>query len=258
MSNDYMQLRLLDGKRVLVTGAAGGLGSVICEYLAKFGAIVFLTDSDRSKLQKTYESLKKKEHDCYMKCADLTNDEQIGELIESLYIHTSQLDGIVNCAGVTFPQNTEVYSDNMWEKTLKINLTAPYKICKNIVPLMKDHGGSIINITSLNSEVGGSNNPAYISSKGGLKLLTKALAKDWAKYNIRINNLGLGYFKTDMTKRSYKDTVLRKIRTERIMLNRWGGTEDIVGPSIFLASPAAQYITGQDIYVDGGVLSNGI
>jgi len=253
-----MQLRLLDGKRVLVTGAAGGLGSVICEYLAKFGAIVFLTDSDRSKLQKTYESLKKKEHDCYMKCADLTNDEQIGELIESLYIHTSQLDGIVNCAGVTFPQNTEVYSDNMWEKTLKINLTAPYKICKNIVPLMKDHGGSIINITSLNSELAFPNNPAYVASKGGLKQLTKSLAIDLGKYNIRANNIGPGYMKTEMTKRSWSNEKIYNERKNKTALGRWGKPEDIAGTVVFLCSNLSEYITGQDIYVDGGWLSKGL
>ena len=124
--------------------------------------------------------------------------------------------------------------------------------------MMKNKSGSIINFTSINAELAFPNNPAYVASKGGLKMLGKSLAKDWAKHGIRVNNIGPGYFKTDMTKESYENKQMRTKRTERTMLGRWGDMIDIIGPCIFLASDASSYVTGQDIYVDGGWLANGL
>ena len=114
----------------------------------------------------------------------------------------------------------------------------------------------MINITSLNSELGFPNNPAYVSMKGGLKQLTKSLAIDLGEFNIRVNNLGPGYIKTNMTKGSWKN---RKTEIEdRTILGRWGEPEDLLGTVIFLLSSASNYITGQDIYVDGGYLAKGM
>ena len=121
---------------------------------------------------------------------------------------------------------------------------------------MKVGGGSIINITSLNSEIAFPNNPAYVSTKGGLKQLTKSLALDLGKYNIRVNNLGPGYIKTNMTKFGWKNN--RKKIEDRTILGRWGEPRDLVGTIIFLLSDASSYITGQDIYVDGGYLTKGL
>ena len=124
--------------------------------------------------------------------------------------------------------------------------------------MLKKKNGCIINLTSINAELGFPNNPAYTASKGGLKMLTKALARDWSKFGIRINNIGPGYMKTQMTKKSWSNMKTRKARTSRTLLGRWGETKDIVGPCIFLASDASKYVTGQDIYVDGGWLVNGL
>ena len=113
--------------------------------------------------------------------------------------------------------------------------------------MKKRKNGSIINITSINAELGFPNNPAYVASKGGLKMLGKSLARDWGKYGIRVNNLGPGYFKTLMNKKSWENPKTRKARID-----------ELVGPCIFLASDASQYVTGQDIYVDGGWTANGL
>ena len=121
---------------------------------------------------------------------------------------------------------------------------------------MKENGGSIINITSLNSELGFPNNPAYVAMKGGLKQLTKSLAVDLGKYNIRVNNVGPGYIKTNMTKQGWKNN--RKEIEDRTILGRWGEPKDLVGTMVFLLSSASSYITGQDIYVDGGYLTKGL
>ena len=124
--------------------------------------------------------------------------------------------------------------------------------------MKKQRAGSIINVTSINAELGFPNNPAYVASKGGLRMLTKSLAKDFGKYGIRVNNLGPGYFITDMTKNSYQNKKSRIIRQKHTLLGRWGNLSDLVGPCIFLASNASGYVTGQDLYIDGGWVANGL
>ena len=119
-------------------------------------------------------------------------------------------------------------------------------------------GGSIINITSLAAEQGFPKNVAYVSSKGGLKQLTKAMALDLAEKNIRVNSIGPGYVKTEMTKKSWLNRKKKKNRSERIMLNRWANPSDIADVCLFLGSNLASYINGQEIYVDGGWLSKGL
>ena len=122
--------------------------------------------------------------------------------------------------------------------------------------MMMKKSGVIINITSINAEFAFPNNPAYIYTKGGLKQLTKSLAVDLGKYNIRVNNVGPGYIKTNMTKQGWKKN--RKQIEDRTILGRWGEPEDLVGTIVFLLSSASSYITGQDIYVDGGYLTKGL
>ena len=133
-----------------------------------------------------------------------------------------------------------------FNKTIEINLTTSCNCSQVIMQFMKKHkSGSIINITSINAEFGFPNNPAYIASKGGLKMLGKSMAKDWGKFGIRVNNLGPGYFKTNMNKKSWNNLKTRKARTIRTLLNRWGNVDELVGPCMFLASNASSYVTGQ-------------
>ena len=151
------------------------------------------------------------------------------------------------------------YEKENWTKTIDTNLTASFFCSQEVIKYMiRRKSGSIINITSLNAEQAFPKNPSYVASKGGLKMVGKALAKDWGKYGIRVNNLGPGYIKTDITKKSYSNKKLREERAKHTMLGRWGDKDDLVGPCIFLASDASRYITGQDLYVDGGWLANSI
>ena len=119
-------------------------------------------------------------------------------------------------------------------------------------------GGSIINVTSLGSVLGFPDNPSYVSSKGGLKMLTKSLAVDLGKKGIRVNNLLPGYMKTAMTKKSFMNKDLKEERDKRIIMNRWGNPTDLIGPCIFLASDSSSYIPGSDILVDGGWTAKGL
>ena len=228
----------LKNKIAIVTGSSGDIGKAICKGFLEFGAIVYKIDIKENK--------------------NINNLKQMRKVIESIYKKGKRIDILVNCAGVTFPESSEKYQEKKWDKTLSINLKAPFKLSQMVFKYMKKTGGSIINITSLWSEVGFSDNPSYGVSKGGLKQLTKCLAVEWAKYNIKVNNLGFGYIKTNMTKKSWNSKKHREKITERIPLKRWGEPEDVIGAAVFLASDASKYITGQDIYVDGGWLSNGL
>ena len=222
-------------KVIIVTGANGGNGSAISDGLEECGAIVVRADLPKY---------------------DVRNLLQLDMLVANALQHNDRIDGLVNCAGVTYGNDIFDYTDDDWDNTYQVNLKAPYELSRKVAKYMKKKGGSIINITSLNSELGFPNNPAYVSTKGGLKQLTKSLAVDLGKYNIRVNNLGPGYIKTNMTKGSWKNR--RKEIEDRTILGRWGEPEDLVGTVIFLLSSASNYITGQDIYVDGGYLAKGM
>ena len=135
------------------------------------------------------------------------------------------------------------YEKEDWAKTIDVNLTASFFCSQEVIKYMiKRKVGSIINITSLNAEIAFPNNPSYVASKGGLKMVGKALAKDWGKYGVRVNNLGPGYIKTDMTKKSFDNRKSRLEREKQTFLQRWGSVDDLVGPCIFLASDASKYI----------------
>lgn len=245
----------IKGKVVIITGAGRGIGREIALGIAKRQAIVYGLDLAFS--EKPKNNLR---NYLFALPCDITIPEQFEEICHRIYKKHRRIDVLINNAGVTLPKNdADLYSLPDWDTTIKVNLTSAFICSQTVCQYMKKNKqGSIINITSLNAERGFPNNPAYVASKGGLKMLGKALARDWGVYNIRVNNLGPGYIRTAMTKDSYQNTSLRKAREANTILGRWGDVRDLLGPCIFLASEASAYITGQDIYVDGGWLANGL
>lgn len=248
----------LAGKVAIVTGAARGNGKAIAEGLLDAGATVYFVDKLKTELDETIRGLKNEKAKPIV--ADLAVREDLEMIAPLVYKNEGRIDILVNNAGITAVHPSESHAEEDWDKVLLINLKVPFLLSQNVARYMieKNEGGSIINITSLGAELGLANVPGYVASKGGLKQLTKTLALDWAKYHIRVNNIGPGYMRTDMTKRSYADPELKKSRDNRIMLDRWGESADLAGPAVFLASDASAYITGQDIYVDGGWLAKGV
>ena len=168
------------------------------------------------------------------------------------------IDILINNAGFSSSNFFLKYSLADWKKTLEINLTTPFMISQLVSRKFMTSGGSIINITSLAAEQGFPDNVAYVASKGGLKQLTKAMAIDLADKNIRVNSIGPGYVRTKMTEKSWLNKKKKKNRSDRIILNRWANPKDIANACLFLGSNLADYINGQEIYVDGGWLSKGL
>mgnify|MGYP003750501513 FL=1 len=239
-------------KVVIITGAGKGIGSILADELLKRSAIVYAMDKIFPKDNQNENYFKKK--------CDITNKIQLEKICKNISKNEKKIDVLINNAGITIPNNSsKEYSLEDWKKTLDVNLTGSF-LCSQIIGkiMKKQRSGSIINMTSINAELGFPNNPAYVASKGGLKMLTKSLAKDLGKYGIRVNNLGPGYFVTNMTKKSYENKKSRIIRQKHTLLDRWGTVSDLVGPCIFLSSNASDYVTGQDLYVDGGWTTNGL
>jgi NAD(P)-dependent dehydrogenase (short-subunit alcohol dehydrogenase family) len=230
-----MNIFSVDNKVIIVTGASGGIGSAMANGLEAAGAIIIRADLPE---------------------VDVTKTKDLDLLVSTTIHRFNKIDGLINCAGITRPNNLFDYTDEDWENTYKVNLKAPYELTKRVALQMKSTGGSIINITSLNAEFAFPDNPAYVSTKGGVKQLTKSLALDLGKYGIRVNNIGPGYIRTNMTKYGWANN--RELIENRTALGRWGEPSDFIGVAIFLLSDASSYITGQDIYVDGGYLIKGL
>lgn len=256
--NHMLEKFSLEGKVAIVTGAARGNGRAIAEGLLEAGATVYFVDKLKAELEEVILGLKNKKAKPLV--ADLSIRAELDAIAPLVFKNEGRIDVLVNNAGVTAVRPSESHTEEDWNRVLLVNLKVPFLLSQSTARTMieKGNGGSIINITSLGAELGLGSVPGYTASKGGLKQLTKTLAFDWAKYRIRVNNIGPGYMKTDMTKRSYSDPELKKIRDNRIMLDRWGESADLAGPAVFLASDASSYITGQDIYVDGGWLAKGV
>ena len=249
----------LQGKVALVTGATRGLGRAIAAALLGAGATVVLNGSNRERLAETARQFAVEGFPAVEFACDLSDAAQVAQLAEFVLCEQPRIDVLVNNAGVTFTHELFDYPDESWQRTFQVNLEAPFHLTRRLAPRMKEQGGgSIINITSIGAELGLPNNPAYVAAKGALKQLTRSLALDLGPYGIRVNNLGPGYFHTDMNRFSWSDPERREARARRTLLGRWGEPEDLAGAVIFLASDASHYMTGQDLYIDGGWLAKGL
>ena len=237
----------LQGKVAIVTGSARGNGKALAEGLINAGATVIGLDKIDQEL------------DCETVKCDILDIHQLSKIVDSIIKRHGKIDILVNNAGVSFGSDLDKYPDHLWTKTLAVNITAPFRLTNLVAKHMKKNSsGSIINITSLNAELAFPGNPAYMASKGALKQFTKSLAYDLGQHGIRANNIGPGYIKTAMTEKSWNDPEMHNVRKNRTLLGRWGHPEDLIGAVIFLASDASSFVTGQDLYVDGGWLMKGL
>ena len=244
----------IEGKVIIVTGAGRGIGYELATNLAKYSAIIYSLDKKfTKKIPKNLLS-----NIIEIKC-DITNSKKIKQVFKKIFVKEKRIDVLINNAGVSFAsqKKNQAYSEKDWIQTINVNLTGSFYCSQEAIKYMlKQRNGSIINITSINAELGFPRNPAYNASKGGLKMLGKAFAKDWSKFGIRVNNIGPGYIKTEMTSKRFANKKTRLERQNQTLVGRWGEPGDLIGPCIFLASDASRYMTGQDLYIDGGWIIN--
>lgn len=250
-----MNLFNLEGKVAVVTGAGTGLGKGMAIGLAEAGAdIVGIGPSSMSETKAEVEKRGKKFLEIN---EDLSKTDNIDKIVNEILKKYKKIDILVNNAGTIRREDAIDYKEEDWDYILNLNLKTVFflsqKVAKQFVK--QETGGKIINIASMLSFQGGIRVPAYTASKSGVMGITKALANEWAKYNINVNAIAPGYMATDNTKQIREDEKRSEEILSRIPAGRWGTPEDLVGTAIFLSSDAANYINGHTIAVDGGWLA---
>jgi len=248
----------LSGKTALVTGGSRGIGLAVAKGLAQHGAdiaVVARTDKQLEQAKRQIQANTNK--NVWTVSFDLANIAHIDELFANIVSKTTRIDILVNCAGTTLRAPAEDINLTDWNQVMDVNLTAVLVISQAFCQHRKQigKGGKIINIGSLMCHGARPTNTAYACSKGGVLMLTKSLAVEWAKYNINVNAIGPGYIATDLTAPLQANEDLNRWVLSKTPFGRWGQPEDIVGTAVFLASSASDFITGQIVYVDGGWLA---
>lgn len=251
-----LSLFSLEGKTALITGSNGGLGMVIARGLARSGAKVILNGRNRVKLDAAVEAFGQEGYDCAGYAFDVTDSEAINEAVEAMEKEQGTLDILVNNAGIQDRMAFDEMTDHAWQRVIETNLSSAFYVTRPIVKRMKERqSGKIINICSLMSEVHRPTIANYSAAKGGLKMLTRAMAVEYGAFGIQANGIGPGYFHTELTDKLVKDPDFNAWICKRTPAGRWGNPEELQGLAVFLASRASSYVNGQVIYVDGGILA---
>lgn len=253
----------LTGKVALITGASRGLGLSIAKGFLQQGACVVLNGRNPETLEKAADSLRaqidetaQNKNLVHTSCFDVTDTQAIKTAVHDIEANIGAIDILVNNAGIQHRQPLSEFPEADWRRVLETNLTAPFLMAQSVASAMiKRKSGKIINICSITSEVGRNNIAPYAAAKGGLKMLTKAMAVEWAKDNVQVNGIGPGFFLTEMNIALSEDEKFNDWVCERTPASRWGKPDELAGAAVFLASEASNYVNGHILYVDGGFLS---
>lgn len=259
---DILNSFSLEGKVALVTGGAYGIGFAIAEAYAKAGAKIAFNCRNQEHINKAIADYNSKGIDAHGYICDVADENQVQAMVDLIKEDLGTIDILVNNAGIIKRIPMIEMSAEEFRQVIDIDLNAPFIVSKAVIPDMIKKGyGKIINICSMMSELGRETVCAYAAAKGGLKMLTKNICSEYGKYNIQCNGIGPGYIATPQTaplrelqadgsKHPFDQFIISKTPAER-----WGAAEDLIGPAIFLASNASDFVNGQILYVDGGILA---
>lgn len=252
----------LEGKVALVTGAAYGIGFAMAEALYKAGAKIAFNCRSQHHMDQALADYKAKGIEAHGYICDVTNEEQVNAMVADINKELGVIDILVNNAGIIKRIPMTEMSLEDFRQVVDIDLNAPFIVSKAVIPGMKEKGhGKIINICSMMSELGRETVSAYAAAKGGLKMLTRNICAEFGEYNIQCNGIGPGYIATPQTaplrerqpdgsRNPFDSFILAKTPAAR-----WGEPEDLMGPVVFLASDASNFVNGHILYVDGGILA---
>lgn len=247
----------LSGKVALVTGATHGLGMAMATALAQFGATLIINGNTPSKMDAAIKTYADNGIKAFGYIFDVTKEKSVDENISKIESIHGPIDILFNNAGIIMRVPAIEMEPSDFRKVIDVDLVAPFIMSKRVAKSMiANGGGKIINICSMMSELGRDTVSAYAAAKGGLKMLTRNLATEWAKHNIQVNGIGPGYFATEQTApiriegHPFNDFII-----QRTPAGKWGDPQDLAGTTVFLASRASDFVNGQIIYVDGGILA---
>ncbi|MBA4136235.1 MAG: gluconate 5-dehydrogenase [Opitutus sp.] len=240
----------LSGRRALVTGSSQGIGFALARALAAAGAHVLLNGRDAAKLDRAVAALRADGFSAEARCFDVTDESAVLAATPQLGV----VDVLVNNTGIHRRGPLATMSLADWDAVLKTNLTSAFLVSRAVAPGMIERGaGKIINVCSLMSDLARPTTGNYAAAKGGLKMLTRAMCAEWAKHNVQVNGLAPGYILTEMTQPLAADPKFDGWIKSRTPAGRWGSADDLTGACVFLASPAADFVNGQILTVDGGL-----
>ncbi len=246
----------LSGRTALVTGSSRGLGRAMAEGLAAAGAAVVLNGSDAGRLAATAASLREAGHTVHEAAFDVTDEGAITAAFERFDRDGIAVDILVNNAGIQLRRPMVELETADWRRVIETNLTSAFVIGREAAKRMIPRGyGKIINIGSLTSELARATVTPYTVAKGGIKMLTRGMAAEWAEHGLQANAIGPGYMLTDMNQALIDNPQFDAWVKGRTPARRWGRPDELIGTAVFLASAASDYVNGQIIYVDGGMLS---
>lgn len=246
----------LTGRTALITGSSRGLGRAMAEGLAKAGAKVLINGTDPARVATAVEEFRAAGHQADAVAFNVTSEAEVVRAFEELDAAGTAVDILVNNAGIQFRKPMVELETADWQRVLDTNLTSAFVIGREAAKRMIGRGyGKIINIGSLTSALARATVAPYTVSKGGIKLLTQAMAAEWAASGIQANAIGPGYMITDMNQALIDNPDFDAWVKSRTPAKRWGKPEELIGAAVFLASPASNYVNGQIIYVDGGMLA---
>ena len=248
----------INKKIALVTGGSYGIGFAIGSGLAKAGATLVFNDINQELVDKGLKAYEEVGIKAIGYVCDITNEDEVLNMVADIEKKIGSVDILVNNAGIIKRIPMHEMSAADFRKVIDIDLTGQFIVAKAVIPAMiKKRSGKIINICSMMSELGRETVSAYASAKGGLKMLTRNIAAEYGEYGIQCNGLGPGYIETPQTApirvdgHPFNDFIINKTPAAR-----WGKTDDLVGPAIFLASKASDFVNGHILYVDGGILAS--
>lgn len=251
-----MELFSLKGKRAVITGGTHGLGMAMAEGLATAGAELIITGTTPSKLEEALQYYQGKDFTASGYLFDVTDEAAAIENIAKIETQ-GPIDILVNNAGIIKRVLAVDMPVEDFRRVIDVDLVGAFIMSREVAKgMIARRSGKIINICSMMSELGRTNVTAYAAAKGGLKMLTKNLATEWAQHNIQVNGIGPGYFATSQTAPIRVDgNPFNEFIISRTPAGRWGDPEDLAGTAVFLASKASDFVNGQIIYVDGGILA---
>ena len=242
----------LENKVALITGGTSGLGKMMALALAKAGAFVWIASS-RDNADETLQELKKQGSNGSFVQVDVTSSDALEKTVSHILEQSSRIDILINAAGINPRTSAEELTLDDWQKTIDINLTAPFYLSQLVADTMRENNwGRIINIASLQSLRAFDNSIPYGASKGGVMQLTRALAQAYSKDGILVNAIAPGFFRTNLTESLFQNPEKLKELANKTMMGRNGEEKDIFGISVFLCSDANSYVTGQTVFLDGG------
>ena len=252
-----MKLFDLTNKTALITGGTHGLGLAMAEALAQAGSQLVITGTTPSKMEEAIAYYQSKGYKASGYLFDVTDELDAAKHLEIISQEVGAIHILVNNAGIIKRELAITMAVSDFRKVIDVDLVGPFIMSQLVAKQMIERKeGKIINICSMMSELGRNSVSAYAAAKGGLKMLTKNLATEWAKHNIQVNGIGPGYFATTQTEpirvdgHPFNDFIIN-----RTPAARWGNPEDLAGTAVFLASKASDFVNGQIIYVDGGILA---